>query len=320
MRACIYRRFGGPDVLEWVEDWPAPTCGPGQLRARIAAVSVNPKDALLRAGRFRFRFPIDRRRLPRGTPLDGAGTIIAVGSQVQSVAVGDAVFGMTNRFTGGVLATDAVFNADEMARRPAGLGREEAAAPPLAGLTALQALRNICQLQPGQRVLVIGASGGVGHFAVQIAGLLEATVDATASAVHHEWIKSLGAARVFDHHALPVGDMPGTYDAVFDVSGRYGSADLARQLGWRGVFVSTVPSAGRLMAELAARIGVRRSPRLVIVRSNRADLACIGGWAEEGRLKPSIHNVFSAGEIVAAHRQIQTSHTAGKSVIYPCDA
>lgn len=313
MWACIYRRFGDPEVLIWRNDWPLPVCGDSQIRVQIEACSVNPKDALLRAGKFGF--PLDRRRLPRGVGLDMAGTVIAVGSEVDDFALGDAVFGMTNRFAGGLLAEQAVFEGDELAHRPASIALLEAAASPLAALTALQALRDLCALTAGRRVLIIGASGGVGHCAVQIASLLGAEVDATVSATHHDWITQLGASRVFDHHAQPVSSIAASYDAVFDVSGRYRPQDVSQQLGTKGVFVSTVPSGRMLAAEMAARIRLRRSPRLVIVRSNRADLECLAGWMANGQLSIHLHKVYAADEIAAAHQQIQTSHTAGKLVV-----
>jgi len=167
MKALIYRKFGDPDVLEWVEGWPKPVVSPGKVLIRSIAGGVNPKDVLLRKGKFSCT--LAREPLPRVSGADVAGEIVEVGKGVAGFKVGDIVFGMTNKFSGGVHSEWATLGANEIACVPSNISAVEASSIPLAAQTALQALRDYCGVKAGQRVLINGASGGVGHFAVQIA-------------------------------------------------------------------------------------------------------------------------------------------------------
>ncbi len=196
MKAVIYNNFGKPDVLELSDNWPKPEIEENSVLIQTLAGSINPKDVMLRQGKFKL---IAKAPLPRVTGLDISGKVIEVGKNITHVSVGDMVYGMTNIFAGGVHSEFALLQADELAKAPTNLSAEEASAIPLAAQTALQALRDHCKVKSGQTVLINGASGGVGHFAVQIAKILGAKVHAICGPSHIDFVSSFGADQVSDY-------------------------------------------------------------------------------------------------------------------------
>jgi NADPH:quinone reductase-like Zn-dependent oxidoreductase len=313
VKALIYRKFGDPEVLEWVDNWPDPVVRPDSVVIRCIAGSVNPKDVLLRKGKFRKTLARDP--LPRISGLDIAGEVVEIGDGIASLAAGDIIFGMTNRFCGGVHSELTLLKADEVAPAPVDITVEEAASIPLAAQTALQALRDRCGLKAGQKVLINGASGGVGHFAVQIAKALGAEVHAVCGPNHLNFVASLGADIVHDYTAGPAPTIAVSFDCVFDVFGRYSWKDFTGQLGSRGIFVSTVPKPATMWGEVLAKIGLNKRRRLVLVKSNTKDLNQIQTWVATGRLKPHVEKVFEATNARKAHRHIEGRHTTGKIVL-----
>lgn len=316
MKAIIYRAYGDPQVLEWVDDWPRPAVGPGQILVKVRAGALNPKDVLLRKGFFRsFLRVLDREPLPRVSGLDMAGDVVEAGDQVRDPAVGQTVFGMSNRFHGGVHSEYAVLDADEVAPVPEGITLGEAAAIPLAGLTALQALRDCAGVQPGQHVLINGASGGVGHFAVQIARNLGCRVTAVCSERNLKFVTELGADEAVDYHQTPAPAIPGPFDVVLDAFGNYRASDFSNSLVRGGRYVSTIPGLRSLSAEGLARLGVQKRSRVVMVHSQRADLNVLRDWVNEGKLRAHIDQVYPFYHMENAHRHIETRHTRGKVVM-----
>ena len=313
MKALIYRKFGDPSVLEWAENWPHPTIPPNSVLIRSIAGGVNPKDALLRKGKFSRTLARDP--LPRVAGLDVAGEVVEVGKGVSSLAVGDIVFGMTNRFSGGVHSELAALDANVVARAPSNIPAVEASSIPLAAQTALQALRDHCRVVAGQRVLINGASGGVGHFAVQIARLLGAEVHAVCGPGHMGFVASLGADVVHDYTVEPAPTIPSSFHSVFDVFGNFSRGDFAKQLGKRGIYVSTVPKFATLCGEFLAHVGFSKRSRLVLVKSNTADLNQIREWVESNQLRPHVEKVYPVANAPEAHRHIEGKHTTGKIVL-----
>lgn len=313
MKALIYREFGGPGVLEWVDEWPEPAIPADGVLVRPLAGGINPKDALLRKGKFSRT--LARQPLPRGSGMEAAGEVAATGASVSDYSVGDVVFGMTNCFHGGVHSERAVFRVNEIARVPSAISVTEAAAVPLAAQTALQALRDCCGIEPGQQVLIIGASGGVGHFSVQIAKALGASAHAVCSARNADFARQLGADAVYDYEKQPAPKIDHAFDCVFDVFGRFTGTDFKKQLGRRGIFVTTVPRFATIGSEILARIGVNKRGRLVQVQSNAADLGRIAQWMAEGLVKPHIEAVYPVERAADAHRHIESKHTVGKVVL-----
>lgn len=313
MKAMQYQGYGAPDQLK-LSEVPAPRPGPSQLLVRVAATSVNPVDWKLHTGQYRLLMPI---RFPSIPGFDVAGEVVEVGSQVTRFRVGERIFAMLNprRVRGGAAAEYALVDEAAAARAPANLSAQEAAAIPLAGLTALQGLRDLGEIAAGQHVLIVGASGGVGHFAVQIARHLGATVTAVASDRRAAMLHALGAERVIDYTRERnwAGRLP--YDLVFDVIVRRPVRTFFPWMTSRGVYVSSLPSAGRVAAALLLPLISRRRVRIVGVQARGADLEELRALCERGALRPVIDRVFPLAELAAAHAYSQQGHTAGKIVI-----
>ncbi len=313
MKAVIYRRFGGPEVLEYVGDWPAPMPKANEVLVRVQAGGLNPKDALLRKGKFRPF--LDREPLPRVSGLEMAGEVVEIGKGATGLRVGERVFGMSNRFHGGLHAEYAVVDAGWVAPIPERISGTLAAAVPLAAQTALQALRDYAGVGSGARVLINGASGGVGHFAVQVARILGANVTAVCGKHNLAFVRELGAQHVVDYRSTAATQVAGPFDCIFDVFGQYRGRDFSRSLAPRGIYVNTIPRSTTIFGELLAMTGLWRRSRLVLVRSRRRDLETLGDWIQQGRLYPHIEAVYSFREAAEAHRRLETRHVRGKLVL-----
>lgn len=317
MRKVLYDRYGGPEVLA-LRDVPAPTPRRGEVRVRVMAAALNAKDVLVRRGKMRH---LVGWRLPRGVGYDWAGVVDAVGPATEGARVGERLFGMLQDHLGGACAEQCIVRVDQCAPMPAGLSFEEGAAVPLAAQTALQALRDVARVGSGARVLIHGASGGVGTFAVQVAKALGAHVTTTSSAANLALCRELGADVTLDYAGEPI---PGAglarlaegpaFDALFDVFGNVRFTDARAALQPHGTFVSTVP-APHVLAAVLRTVFARRRARLVVVRSRRADLQQLGRWVEEGRLRPVVDRVFDWTEIAAAQAYIETKRARGKVVL-----
>ena len=313
MKALVYRTFGPADVLEWAADWPAPAESADTVLVRVDAGSINPKDVLLRKGKFSRTLARDA--LPRASGLDMAGRVVFVGEAVSGFAVGDAVYGMTNHFAGGVHAELARFQPTEIAHAPANISVEAVASVPLAAQTALQALRDCAATRPGQRVLINGASGGVGHFAVQIARAMGAEVHAVCGPTNRAFVKSLGADVVYSYADRPATAIDTRFDVVFDVFGKASALAFARQLGQHGIYVSTVPKPVTIWGEFLAKARISGKSRLVRVVSRTADLQQLGAWIEAGKIAPHVEKTFPVLDAASAHRHVETKRTIGKVCI-----
>ncbi len=310
MKVVEYQRFGDESVLSVVER-PTPTPGRGQVLVDVFAAALNPKDVLTRAGKLRF---FSGQRFPMRVGYDWSGVVRAIGSGVEGLAAGDEVFGMIQAWAGGAVAEQVVVEADQLAKKPAALAHPQAAAIPLAALTALQALRDEGRLEPGQRVLINGASGGVGTFAVQLARLLGAHVVAVTSARNAELVRSLGAHEVIDYATSRATSVSAPVDVVFDVFGNQRFAACRAVLTPSGTWVSTVPKLHVLASQLGSRFSSQRA-RLVLVRSRRADLEQLAAWASAGSIAPVIDRVVPMADIAAAQRHLGTRRARGKVVL-----
>ena len=310
LRAIVYDRYGPPEVLT-SRELPAPTPRPGEVLLDVRAAALNPKDSFIRKGRFSF---ITGHRFPRRLGYDVAGVVRSHGAGVTGFGPGDPVFGMMNGLAGGTVAEQVCVPASELAPMPAGLSFEEAAALPLAALTALQALRDDGRLRPGQRVLLHGASGGVGGFAIQIARVLGARVTTTSSARNLGQCLGLGADEAWDY-AQRDGLEPGAgWDAFFDIFGNRSFQRARPALGPRGAYVTTVPGL-RIAVQQVLTLPLRQRARLVLVRSRRRDLDQLARWVVEGRLRPVIDRVVTLDEVAAAQAHIETKRARGKVVV-----
>ena len=311
MKAAYYQRYGPPEVLE-VGQVPAPEAGAGEALVRVRACGLNPKHVLVRKGRFRvFALGASWPRIPC---YDFAGVVEALGPGLRGLEVGQEVYGMIQRWAAGAAAQWVSVPDGELALKPGALSWEEAAAVPLAALTALQALEELLQVGPGQRVLLNGASGGVGTFAVQLTQILGASPVAVCSGRNEALVRRLGAEEVIDYTTTSLEEVGGAYDAVFDIFGNLPYPRARGLLAPGGRYVSTVPRRDMVLREALGRLGLSRA-RLVVVQSRRSDLERLTGWIEAGRLEPVVDRALGLEEIQEAQRYIETKRARGKVVL-----
>jgi len=299
MKAVRIHEFGGPDVLR-LEDLPRPTPGPDEVLVRVAAASVNPVDYKMRNGGL----PADALPLTLGRDL--AGVVEAGGSGLQA---GAAVYAMLDRDRGGYAQFVAV-KAVHCAPKPARLDFIQAAAVPLAGLTAWQGLFDNGGLQAGQMVLIHGASGGVGHMAVQFARAHGARVIATCSSRDVDFVRGLGAAEVIDYHAERFEDRVHDVDLVYDLVGGETQDRSWAVLKDGGAMVSTLqaPDPAKAAAKHARAAHYMAQP-------SGAQLAEIGALIDAGQVMPTITDVFPLGQAAQAERELEHDHVRGKIVL-----
>jgi NADPH:quinone reductase-like Zn-dependent oxidoreductase len=311
MRAVEYDRYGSSDVLQ-LREVPDPVLRDGQVLVRVRAASLNPKDVLARKGKFRLFSGL---KLPKGVGYDWAGEVVQVGAGAEGVQVGDRLHGMLQPWTrGGACAEYVASSLDTCAPIPSGLSFEEAAALPLAALTAWQALHDFGALRGGARVLIHGATGGVGAFAVQIARALGARVVAVCGPSNQDFARELGAHRVLDYTREDPCACGETFDVFFDVFGNKSWGQARGVLAEGGLYVSTVPTPALVLDQARTALSARRA-RLVVVRSRRSDLAALGGLVERGLLRVFLDQVFPLDEIAAAQERVGSKHVRGKVVV-----
>ncbi len=290
---------------------PEPRISARQLLVRVRAAGVNPVDCKMRAMRVRPPWP----RFPIIPGSDVAGEVVRAGASVTRFRPGDAVYAMVSPFTGGAYAEFAAVPESQAARKPANLDYEAAAAVPVTGLTALQALRDYGRLKSGDRVLINGASGGVGSFAVQIAKALGATVTAVTSGRNTQWVRALGADRIVDYQRDDFTRSSERYAIVFDTVSSSSFARCKPILTPRGTYVRTLPSASTILHAVTSAIPLGRRARIFFLRPRAADLDQLRDLIEAGRVTPQVERVFPLAEAAQAHAASESGHTRGKLVL-----
>jgi NADPH:quinone reductase-like Zn-dependent oxidoreductase len=306
MKAIRIHEYGGPEVLTY-EDAPRPQPAAGEVLIRVHATSVNPVDNAIRQGHFKERMKYDMPMIPG---WDVSGVIEAVGPGVARLKVGDAVYSRPDLSRDGAYAEYIAVRESEVALKPKSIDHVRAAAIPLTALTAWQALFDAGHLSAGQTVLIHGAAGGVGHFAVQFAKAKGARVIATASQRNHDFLRSLGADEVIDYNTTKFEDVVHDVDVVLDtITGEI--QDRSWQVIKKGgIYVSILQPPNQ---EKAAAHGVRSAH--VFVQPNVGELDEIARLVDTGKVKPVIEKVFPLAEAAAAQQAVATHHTRGKIVI-----
>lgn len=305
MKSVRIHEFGGPEVLSF-DDIERPLAGDDDVVIEVHAASVNPVDFKIRNGRYH---EVDPSMLPYGLGRDVSGTVVSAGPAAEALNVGDEVFAMLGLGRGGY-SEYALVKASELAPKPRSVGHTQAAALPLAGLTAWQGLFDHGDLRPTQRVLIHGASGGVGHFAVQFAKDVGATVFATASAEDQTFVKELGAANVLDYRRQKFEQELGDIDLVFDLVGgktQMRSFDVLRE---GGVLVSTLDEPSSEAAECKGVRALRYT-----VKPDGGQLARIGRMVDAGAVRVHVAATHSLDDAANAQRQLESTHIKGKLVL-----
>jgi NADPH:quinone reductase-like Zn-dependent oxidoreductase len=308
MRAVEYDRYGRPEVLT-VRRVARPEPRASQVLVRVAGSSVNPADVKIRAGRMKW---LSRQRFPKRTAIDFVGEVAAVGNRVAGMEIGQRVWGFLGDPTGhvGAAAEYVVVEAAACGPAPTSIPMVEAAALPSVGSAALQALRNVLRVRPGQTVLIVGGSGGVGCAAIQLAVAMGATVTAISSTANHGLCRWLGAAHVADYFDLRA--LTGVFDAVLDSHG----SDLPiyqRHLRRGGRMVSV--SLDAVGPALKSLLSPGPAIRLMVARPRPADLAALAAYVDSGALRPVIDTIHPLEDIATAHHAVQSGHARGKRIV-----
>jgi len=325
MKAIVHHEYGSPvDVLA-LEEIDRPVCGDDEVLVRVRAASVNPADWHMVRGvpyiaRLSFGLRAPKHRVPG---CDVAGPVEAVGRNVTMLQPGNEVFGSPFGDRFGAFAEYACVPGGLLALKPANLSFEHAAAVPLAALTALQALRDHGRIQPGHRVLVIGASGGVGTFAVQIAKSFGAEVTGVCSTRNVDMVRSIGADHVVDYTQADFTERGGRYDLILQLAGTRSPSDCRRALTSTGTLLPIsgesdgrwIGPVARIVAALALSPFVSQRMASFTVKPNREDLQLLGRLIEAGTVTPVIDRTYSLSEVPEAIRYLEEGHARGKVVV-----
>lgn len=320
MPAWLNDRYGGATGARQ-ETVPTPQPGRGEVLLRIRATALNAADVRIMLGDPLLLRPVFGLRRPKQLirGIDVAGTVVAVGEGVDETMIGDEV--VVELDAGGGLAPFAVARADRLVVRPDALAPEVAATLPISGGTAVQAL-DVAGVRAGQRVLVIGASGGVGTFTVQLAALRGAEVWATCGEPRRSLVESLGATRTFDYRTADLSTLPVAFDAIIEIAGSRPLGQLKRLLTPTGIIAMVGGDGGRVLGPiprvlraLFLSIGSRRSIRMVAAVSKRDINDQLVALAAEGRITPVIEQTLPWCAAVEGLARVESGRTAGKVVV-----
>lgn len=313
MKAFVSDRYGPPSTMK-LRDVPNPAPGPGEVLVKVLAVSLNPADwRCLRAKPAFSRMALGLFRPKHKIPgVDVAGRVVAIGSGVTRFKPGDKVYANLLDKSFGGFAEYVAAPEDVMATMPAGLSFEEAAAMPMAAVTALQGLLHHGPIRAGQKVLVNGASGGVGHFAVQIAKAHGAHVTGVTSARNIELVRRMGADAVIDYAREDFASGTERYDLILDAIGNRTLADLRRALMPEGKAAVVGFTSMRGLLSVSLRGGKRIAQ--VQAHVSAADLETLGAMVEAGLLRPSIDKTYPFAELPTALGYVETGRARGKVV------
>lgn len=320
MKAFAAPRTGaGIESCEMIEV-AEPTCKSGQVRVKVHAGALNSADVKVLEGMAGAGF-IHGKTSPHIVGYDFSGVVESVGPSVGDLAVGDAVFGFLPYSPGtknGSFAELVTTSAAELSKKPDDVAHVDAAAIATVGATALQVFRDKARLQSGQRVLVHGASGGVGAYAVQIAKALGATVVGTASAAKLDFVKGLGADEVVDYRATPLTEIAGPFDAILDAACASSYGVCKNILGPRGAYVTLLPS-GAFIAGKLATIFSGRSCDFLPVKAVPKDFEQLARWLQSGAIRSPVEETFALDKTGDALRLMQSGKVKGKVAVTIAD-
>jgi NADPH:quinone reductase-like Zn-dependent oxidoreductase len=319
MRALRFDRYGSSDVLK-VDAVSEPVPSPGQAKVRVRAAGLNPIDWKVRVGDFRliplFKGP------PRGLGCDFAGDVIAIGGGATERHIGERVFGSLLPFArDGALAEFLVVAYERILPLPEGVDETVAAALPIAGGTAVQGLIDEAGVVAGQRVLVVGAAGGVGHFAVQIAKHLGTYVIGVCSAANADFVRGLGADEVIDYARDDFTKRSDRYDVVFDAAGASSFEAAKRVLTDFGCYLNTSGTmaavATTAISAVVARFTSRQRAVPLALRNGPPMWHRLLQLVRSGAMRPHVERTIALDEVPAALRDMETGHGRGKIVVRP---
>ncbi|MCP4105120.1 MAG: NAD(P)-dependent alcohol dehydrogenase [Desulfobacteraceae bacterium] len=325
MRAIAINRFGASDVLEIMSDFPDPAISGNQVLIKVHSAGVNPLDWKIREGQLRFSLGSN---FPMILGNDVSGTIVDIGSDVTNFRIGDEVFclsdaspkrSLTGFAKSGAYAELAVTREDTLSYKPNTVSHQEAASIPLAALTAYQTLQYKARIKKGDKVLINGASGGVGTFAVQIAKALEGKVTAVCGTSNQDLVASLGSDRVIDYRKQKITELNEKYDVIYDVAAVTSFFRCKGLLTKTGIFISNLANPFNLLSTIlfpAFRIfGFKKRYTFAWVKSSGDDLKNISQMIDDAKIRGVIDKVYEMEEIREAHDYSQSGLVKGKIII-----
>jgi len=312
MKAIYYNAFGGPDVLQY-GDIPDPIAGPGQVLIHVKAASLNPADYKTRRGDLKTT---KGSRFPKIPGSDFAGIVKESGDGVSGFNPCDKVYGFIPVISGeqGALAELVLASPKLLRNLPEGMAFEEAASLPGACLTALNGLRRLENLQ-GKSVLINGATGGVGHFAVQLARAQGAKVTAVCGSGNYDLALKLGASEVIDYHKTALSTVDKKFDMIFDTPGRMNKADVCRLLNKNGVYASTIFNRADFFFSFFVQLVFGKKLTSASMRAYTSDFEEIEAYFKKGFLNPYVEQTFALSQAIEAFRLAESGKSRGKIVI-----
>ena len=313
MRALMYDRYGDESVLQ-LRELPLPAPAAGQVQVKVSNASLNPVDFKLRNGMMKL---LRKPSLPSGIGKDFAGVVTALGAGVAGLKVGQRVFGSVDALNGdGSCAEGLVIATDRVTATPESVSDEIAACLGVAAGSALQALTTIANLQKGQRLLVVGASGSVGAAGVQIGHALGAHVTGVCGTSNVGYVKGIGADRVIDYKTANWQDGSDTYDLILDTGGTHIAFSQARQrLAKTGFYIDTFPDGARFLNKFTASVFSSQHCVPFMLKTDAALLKALADWAAKAVLQPRVAQRISLEQVPQALRQMEDGKVQGKVVV-----
>ena len=311
MKRVQYHQYGGPEVLK-VEDFTLPEPGPGQVRIKVMAASANPMDWKIRKGEMKF---LTGSKLPRGLGHDFAGVVEAIGAQVTRLKVGDEVFGATGLKESGTFAEAAICEEKTTFIKPRAINFEEAASLPIVTATAWTALVEKANLRAGQRVLITGCLGGVGHVSVQVALLRGATVVGSCSASRRDEALALGVSEAVDYSAFDASKFKNSFDVIFDTHGSLTISQCNDMLRKGGVALHIVPTPLKMIYGV-----INQRHKIIFAHLTPESMAEVSAAVEQGKITPQIGKVVPLSDAIYAIVDFEKNGlSGGKLVISPME-
>jgi NADPH:quinone reductase-like Zn-dependent oxidoreductase len=319
MKAVVYKKYGPPEVLQ-IEEIAEPIIMDDEILIKVHASSVNTIETVARSGKL-VLFGLTRLgsgiRRPKKTTFgaDVAGEVVEIGKNISKFKIGDKVFGLARTAT---LAEFAKGSEKGIVHMPLNVSYAEAAAVPVAGLTALQYLRNLGNIRDGMDILIYGASGGIGTYAVQYSKTFNVTVTAVCSGKNMDLVKSLGADHVIDYTQQDFTKLQQKYDLIFDTVGKIKMSKWKKSLKKEGIFLNAgSPNMGIIRFFLRMKFNRFRTQKIkfLITKANSKDLILLTKLMEEGKMKSIIDKSYQLKDVIQAHRHYDTGHTVGKVVV-----
>jgi NADPH:quinone reductase-like Zn-dependent oxidoreductase len=311
MKAAVIYEYGGPEVFRY-EEFPQPEINEDEVLVEVHAASVNPVDWKQRKGNHKFflkaRFPI----IPG---YDISGRVEKCGSAVTKFKLGDQVFcRLTKRF-GGAFAEYATARESTLSLKPVNMDHIHAAGIPMAGQTALQALRDKAKIKPGQKILIIGAAGGVGHYALQLSKHYNAETTAVCSSVHEQLLDLLRPDHHIDYRKEDYLEGNNLYDIVFDAAGVKTFRSCKKILAPGGIYITVLPRLKLLVHKIIALFSRGKRVRSLLQKSQSSDLEVLKKLVEEEKLITVIDSIHPLDKVSEAHRRAESYSTEGKIII-----